>query len=125
LLSQKLATIIRNVSVKLNLKECQVHDYDHQKIERLFEELEFKSLIKKLPGQKKEEEKKQKEKEDKNKQIAISMKVALVHDYLIDFGGAERVLLALCEIWPDAPVYTAITDKRNGHSLEILFQTEY
>ncbi len=40
------------------------------------------------------------------------MKVALVHDYLIDFGGAERVLLALCEIWPDAPVYTAITDKK-------------
>lgn len=39
------------------------------------------------------------------------MKVALVHDYLIDFGGAERVLLALCEIWPDAPVYTAITDR--------------
>jgi glycosyltransferase involved in cell wall biosynthesis len=39
------------------------------------------------------------------------MKVALIHDYLIDFGGAERVLLALSEIWPDAPIYTAITDK--------------
>jgi len=71
LLSQKLATIIRNVSVKLNLKECQIHDYDHQKVERLFEELEFKSLIKKLPGQKKEEEKKQKEKEDESKQMQL------------------------------------------------------
>ncbi|MDO8486728.1 MAG: glycosyltransferase family 4 protein, partial [Candidatus Curtissbacteria bacterium] len=35
------------------------------------------------------------------------MKVALVHDYLGEFGGAERVLKALCEIWPKAPIYTA------------------
>ena len=35
------------------------------------------------------------------------MKVALVHDYLNEFGGAERVLLALSEIWPEAPIYTA------------------
>lgn len=35
------------------------------------------------------------------------MKVALVHDYLGEFGGAERVLLALSEIWPEAPIYTA------------------
>lgn len=35
------------------------------------------------------------------------MKVALVHDYLNEFGGAERVLLALSELYPDAPIYTA------------------
>lgn len=35
------------------------------------------------------------------------MKVALVHDYLKEYGGAERVLEALHEIWPEAPVYTA------------------
>lgn len=35
------------------------------------------------------------------------MKVALVHDYLREFGGAERVLEALHEIWPEAPIYTA------------------
>ena len=35
------------------------------------------------------------------------MKIALVHDYLNEFGGAERVLLALSEIWPDAPIYTS------------------
>lgn len=35
------------------------------------------------------------------------MKVALVHDQLNEFGGAERVLLALSEIWPSAPIYTA------------------
>jgi glycosyltransferase involved in cell wall biosynthesis len=39
------------------------------------------------------------------------MKVALVHDYLSEFGGAERVLLALSEIWPKAPIYTAFYKK--------------
>lgn len=39
------------------------------------------------------------------------MKVALVHDYLKDFGGAERVLLALSEMYPDAPIYTAFIKK--------------
>lgn len=35
------------------------------------------------------------------------MKVALVHDYLREYGGAERVLEVLHEIYPEAPVYTA------------------
>ena len=35
------------------------------------------------------------------------MKVALVHDYLKEYGGAERVLEALHEIFPEAPVFTA------------------
>ena len=34
------------------------------------------------------------------------MKVALVHDYLNQFGGAERVLLALAQMFPSAPIYT-------------------
>jgi glycosyltransferase involved in cell wall biosynthesis len=39
------------------------------------------------------------------------MKIALVHDYLREFGGAERVLIALHELFPDAPVYTAFVDQ--------------
>jgi glycosyltransferase involved in cell wall biosynthesis len=39
------------------------------------------------------------------------MKVALVHDYIKEFGGAERVLEALCEAYPDAPIYTAFYKK--------------
>ena len=35
------------------------------------------------------------------------LKVALVHDFLTEYGGAERVLEALHEIYPDAPVFTA------------------
>lgn len=39
------------------------------------------------------------------------MKVALVHDYLRDYGGAERVVEALHEIYPDAPLYVAFVDQ--------------
>ena len=38
------------------------------------------------------------------------MKVALVHDYLNQYGGAERVLEALHALYPTAPVYTSIYD---------------
>lgn len=40
------------------------------------------------------------------------MRIALVHDYLTQYGGAERVLSALCELFPRAPVYTLIYDER-------------
>ena len=36
------------------------------------------------------------------------LKVALVHDYLKEYGGAERVLETLHEIYPDAPVFTSV-----------------
>ncbi len=34
--------------------------------------------------------------------------VAIVHDYLNQRGGAERVALQLARIWPDAPFYTSL-----------------
>jgi glycosyltransferase involved in cell wall biosynthesis len=39
-------------------------------------------------------------------------RVALVHDFLLDIRGAERVFLAMCDIWPDADVFTAVYDER-------------
>lgn len=38
------------------------------------------------------------------------MKIALVHDYLREYGGAERVLEVLHEIYPNAPLYTSFVD---------------
>jgi glycosyltransferase involved in cell wall biosynthesis len=35
------------------------------------------------------------------------MKIALVHDYLNEYGGAERVLETLAGMYPTAPIYTA------------------
>lgn len=43
------------------------------------------------------------------------MKAALVHDYLTQFGGAEQVLRALGEIFPEAPIYTLIYDEQKTH----------
>ncbi len=40
------------------------------------------------------------------------MKVALIHDYLIQYGGAERVMEDLCEVFPDAPIYTLLYDEQ-------------
>lgn len=45
--------------------------------------------------------------EDCNLAYNSSMKVALVHDYLREYGGAERVLEAIHELYPEADVYTA------------------
>lgn len=42
------------------------------------------------------------------KHLIFYMKVAFVYDRVNKIGGAERVLEALHEIWPDAPLYTAV-----------------
>ncbi|HEX2035560.1 MAG TPA: glycosyltransferase [Chloroflexota bacterium] len=36
------------------------------------------------------------------------MKLAIVHDYLNQMGGAERVLMVLHDLYPSAPIYTSI-----------------
>ncbi len=41
------------------------------------------------------------------------MKIALVYDRVNKFGGAEKVLLALHQIWPQAPLYTAVYNKKS------------
>ena len=38
------------------------------------------------------------------------MKVAIVHDQLREFGGAERVLVSIKSLFPDAPIYTTTFD---------------
>jgi len=43
--------------------------------------------------------------------IIQNKKIAIVHDFLADFGGAERVLEVLCEMFPEAPIYTLLYDK--------------
>lgn len=39
------------------------------------------------------------------------MKLAIVHDWIIGMGGAERVLKQMHRIWPDAPIYTLFADR--------------
>jgi len=42
------------------------------------------------------------------------MKVALIHDHLAQDGGAEKVLKALADMFPDAPIYTLLYDEKNA-----------
>ena len=42
------------------------------------------------------------------------MKVALVHDHLAQDGGAEKVLKALSEMFPGAPIYTLLYERKNA-----------
>jgi hypothetical protein len=43
--------------------------------------------------------------------IPTNKKIAIIHDSLTDFGGAERVLFHLLSIFPQADVYTSLIQK--------------
>jgi hypothetical protein len=42
----------------------------------------------------------------------MAPRIALVHDFLLDLRGAERVFAAICDTWPEADVYTAVYDEK-------------
>ena len=42
----------------------------------------------------------------------MAPRVALIHDFLLDVRGAERVFAALCDLYPDADLFTAVYDER-------------
>jgi DNA polymerase I len=68
LLSKKLATIIRDVDLEFKLDETEIQDYDKDEVYALFQELEFKSLLNRLPAFGTEERKNERTKELKNSQ---------------------------------------------------------
>ncbi len=45
------------------------------------------------------------------------MRIALIHDYLVQYGGAERVLECFAELFPHAPIYTLVYDKDAMHGV--------
>lgn len=59
------------------------------------------------------------------------LKVALVHDFLLYQGGAERVLEALSELFPKAPIYTLLCNhekmkgKFSGHPIRTSFLQKF
>jgi DNA polymerase-1 len=55
-LSKKLATIDTDVPIKLDWEQTEIHEYEKEKVLKLFEELEFRSLSQKLPNDKYEQE---------------------------------------------------------------------
>lgn len=51
ILSLHLSKIVRDIPLDICTNDCKTHDYDRNKVFNLFRELEFKSLLAKLPGQ--------------------------------------------------------------------------
>lgn len=45
------------------------------------------------------------------------LRIALVHDHLDQFGGGEAVLKALHELYPEAPIFTLVYDKKKAASI--------
>ena len=45
------------------------------------------------------------------------MRIAFVHEYLNQFGGAERMLGVLAEMFPSAPIYTLLYDEKATRGL--------
>ncbi len=70
-LSKKLGTIVLDVPVKLELGKCLLADFDRNKVIKLFRELEFQSLINKLPESK------------QGKSSKFSLKAAKSGDYTL------------------------------------------
>lgn len=48
------------------------------------------------------------------------MKIALVHDWVVTLGGAERCLESFHQMYPDAPLYTLVYDPQSVERLGFL-----
>ena len=70
-LSYKLAEIVTDMEIKMDLKKCVLSDYDENKVEELFEELEFKSLLKRLPGAEDKKSEEKKDEQPKDEQMGL------------------------------------------------------
>lgn len=55
-ISQKLAKIKQDVPIKFDLDKCRIRKYNRNQVLSLFQELEFRSLISRLPGGKKDKQ---------------------------------------------------------------------
>lgn len=40
------------------------------------------------------------------------MKLAIIHDDITQWGGAERILAKMHEIWPNAPIFTTVANQK-------------
>src|SRR3989344_7465157 len=53
------------------------------------------------------------------------MKLALAHDHIIQIGGGERVLFELARLFPAAPIYTLLANRRSKLLREQNLLTSY
>jgi glycosyltransferase involved in cell wall biosynthesis len=58
---------------------------------------------------------------------AVSRRIALVHDFLVGVRGADRVFLEICNLWPEADVFTPVYDEEGteGRFADRRIQTSF
>lgn len=77
LMSKRLATIIRDVPISFKIDDCHLKPYDRKRVFDLFQELEFRSLLSRLPEMKESPELKAEKKKEEKKEPAVSEHHAL------------------------------------------------
>jgi DNA polymerase-1 len=95
LLSKKLVTIITDVPLEKNFHQLNMKDYDKDTLIKIFEDLEFKSLVKKLKDPSKTPKKKKPKEEDK---IKISIKGQKIQDIKVDIPETQTKLQAISSV---------------------------
>ncbi|TSC54053.1 MAG: DNA polymerase I [Microgenomates group bacterium LiPW_16] len=70
-LGKKLATIVTDVPVELDSEKARVENFNTPRVRKLFEKLEFKSLVPRLAGQASKKNAKQKAPENNNEQLKL------------------------------------------------------
>jgi len=87
--SKKLGTIVLDVPVVLDLDKCQTHEFDRSKVQKLFGELNFFSLLKRLPGA-----------EDKNQESRIKNQAERgeVQDFKFEVVTEKNIKRLISEI---------------------------
>ncbi len=145
--SKKLAILVSDIPLKFSLKEAQLSDYDRQKVVRLFQELEFKSLLSRLPESETQVVRKEKQKalydtlpphyhlidterEWQNFLRQIKKQKAFVFDTETSYLGAGRApLIGLSFSWKKGeafflPVNGKIAPAKIFSSLKPLFESK-
>ncbi|MBC8485520.1 MAG: DNA polymerase I [Bacteroidetes bacterium] len=95
LLSKKLVTIITDVPLKKNFHELNRKDYNKEELIEHFEELEFKSLVKKISTTDKPAKEK---KTKKDEEIKISIKGQKVIDIKVDIPETQTQLQTISNV---------------------------
>lgn len=61
--------------------------------------------------------------EDNTRYPPSCMRTAIIADWLTTFGGAERVMVELATLYPEATIFTTVADRRCPHSIAQRIQT--
>ena len=72
-MSQKLATIHKDVPIDFNLEDCAFGEYDKDKLQAFFEEMGFRSLLKRFGAEERTEVKTEKAKEQAKKDEQLKL----------------------------------------------------